>query len=80
MERALAGEEVEWPVYAVYDWFVQNRDIDWQSLFGLGLGRINHAALIRHEHPSFELTEETSEADGKTRRDVRLVTDMGELH
>ena len=37
MEAALAGEVVQWPVYAVYDWFVENRPIDWPGLFGLGL-------------------------------------------
>ena len=79
-EAALAGEPVEWPVYAVYDWFVQNRPIDWHSLFALGLGQINHANLIRHEHPGFELVETLSEQGGRERRDVRLVTDAGELH
>ena len=44
-ERALAGEPVDWPVYAVYDWFVQHRSIDWPSLFAQGLGQINHANL-----------------------------------
>ena len=38
-ERALAGEPIEWPVYAVYDWFVQHRPIDWPSLFAQGLGQ-----------------------------------------
>lgn len=77
---ALAGEPVEWPVYAVYDWFVENRAIDWERLFGRGLGRINHANVIRHEHPGFERVETTVRQGGHTRRDVRLVTDAGELH
>ena len=46
MESALAGEIVEQPVYLVYDWFVEHRDIDWQSLFDQGLGQINHADII----------------------------------
>jgi len=80
LEKAIAGRPVESPVYAVYDWFVNNRPaVDWEYLCGLGLGRINHANLIRHEHPNFELKEMTSEQEGKTRRDVRLVTDRGEL-
>lgn len=79
-EAALAGEPVQWPVYAVYDWFVQNRPIDWQRLFTLGLGQINHANVIRHDHPRFELIETISEQAGRVRRDVRLVTDAGELH
>lgn len=79
-EQALAGEPVQWPVYAVYDWFVQNRSIDWERLFALGLGQINHANVIRHEHPGFELLETTSEQGDHVRRDVRLITDAGELH
>ncbi|MEN8255650.1 MAG: hypothetical protein ABFR33_09295, partial [Verrucomicrobiota bacterium] len=49
-------------------------------LFEQGLGQINHARLVRHEHPNFERIETTSEQDGEIRRDVRIVTDRGELH
>lgn len=81
LQSALAGEPVAQPVYAVYDWFVRNRPIDWDALFALGLGQINHANVIRHEHPGFELVRSTSPApDGRTRRDVRLITEVGELH
>ena len=80
-ECALSGGKIESPVYAVYDWFVKNRPaVDWETLFGLGLGQINHANLVRHEHPNFELVETKSEQDGKVRRDVSLITDRGELH
>ncbi|RKY26340.1 MAG: hypothetical protein DRP83_04490 [Planctomycetota bacterium] len=81
-ELALSGEIVEHPVYAVYDWFAKNRltTADWESLFDAGLGQINHANLVRHEHPSFELVETTSQQEGQTRRDIRLITDKGELH
>jgi hypothetical protein len=79
-EQALAGEPVRRPVYAVYDWFVENRAIDWERLFALGLGQINHANVVRHEHPNCRLVESTSEQAGRVRRDVRLVTDAGELH
>lgn len=80
-ERALSGENPELPVYAVYDWFVKNRPaVDWETLFSLGLGQINHASLVRHEHPNFELVETVSEQAGKARRDVRLITDKGELN
>jgi len=80
-ETALAGEVIDHPVYAVYDWFVENRPIvDWEALFDLGLGQINHANIIRHEHPNFELVETTSQQDGQLRRDIRMVTDKGELH
>jgi len=81
LDDATAGRPVIKPVYAVYDWFVKNRPhVDWQSLFDLGLGQINHANVVRHEHPNFELIEETREENGVVRRDVRLVTDRGELH
>jgi len=81
LNDATAGRPLEQPVYAVYDWFVNNRPhVDWQGLFELGLGQINHANVIRHEHPNFELIEETREENGGVRRDVRLVTDLGELH
>lgn len=80
LEKTIAGEPVKQPVYAVYDWFVKNRDIDWQSLFDLGLGQINHAAVIDFERPNAEIIETRSEQNGRVRRDVRWVTDMGELH
>lgn len=80
-ERLLAGEPVEQPVYAAYDWFVKNRpQVDWPRLFALGLGQINHANLVRHEHPNFAISETTTEWEGRSRRDVRLITDRGELH
>ena len=80
-ESALAGEAIKHPVYAVYDWFANNRHaVDWESLFEKGLGQINHANLVRHEHPNFKIVETSSEQDGEIRRDVRWVTDRGELH
>lgn len=80
-DRALSGESFEHPVYAVYDWFVKNRPaVDWEMLFALGLGQINHANLIRHRHPNFKLVEKRSEENGLIRRDVNLITDKGELH
>lgn len=79
LEAALAGQLVEWPVYAVYDWFVENRPIDWPGLFGLGLGEIRHADLIRSERPHVEILETTRAVEGGVRRDVRWVTDRGEL-
>ena len=80
-DRALAGERITAPVYAVYDWFVNNRPgVDWEMFFNAGLGQINHANLVRHEHPNFERIETTRPQDGQVRRDVRIVTDCGELH
>ncbi|MBI3923541.1 MAG: hypothetical protein HY318_19135 [Armatimonadetes bacterium] len=80
-ESALAGEPTPRPVYAVYDWFVQNRDIDWQSLFDLGLGQISHATVVEHQRPHVQVVETIGEdPSGMTRRDVRWITDIGELH
>ena len=75
----LAGEPVEWPVYAVYDWFVKHRPIDWPSLFGLGLGQIMHADLVRVERPHLEIIETRQQVDGREHRTVRWITDRGEL-
>lgn len=80
-ESALAGEPIHPPVYAVYDWFVQNRDIDWQSLFDLGLGQIGHATVVEHHRPHVHVEEAISKAaSGMARRDIRWITDIGELH
>ena len=79
MLAALAGEPVEWPVYAVYDWFVQHRSIDWPSLFDQGLGQINHAPVVQIERPNLKVVESTTPTDQGVRRDVRWITDRGEL-
>jgi hypothetical protein len=80
LQRALDGEVVQRPVYVAYDWFVQNRPIDWGRLFSLGLGQIAHADLVSVERPNVEIVETTREVDGRVRRDVRWITDRGELH
>ncbi len=80
LQRALDGEVVRQPVYVAYDWFVQNRPIDWERLFSLGLGQIAHADLVSVERPNVEIVETTREVDGRVRRDVRWITDRGELH
>ena len=79
-QRALAGEPIDWPVYAVYDWFVEHRAIDWPSLFVQGLGQINHANLIETRRPNLQVVETTRQTDRGVRRDVRWITDRGELH
>jgi hypothetical protein len=80
LTAALNGEVIRQPVYAVYDWFVRNRPIDWQSLFDLGLGQINHADVVEDVMPNVEIVETHSQVDGQLRRDVRWITDLGELH
>lgn len=80
-ERLLDGREVDQPVYAVYDWFVNNHPtVDWESLFARGLGQIMHANVIRHEHPSFEIETSRRMQGGRERVDTRWITDCGELH
>lgn len=78
-ERAFAGEPVDRPVYAVYDWFVKNRPVDWPWLFSRGLGQIAHVDLVRVERPHLEIVERQEEADSQTRRTTRWITDRGEL-
>jgi hypothetical protein len=81
LERSLRGENVEQPVFAVYDWFVKNRpQVDWKNLFEQGLGQISHVALIQHEHPNFSIEEKTAKQGEYIRKDVTIITDKGELH
>jgi hypothetical protein len=79
-EAALAGEPISWPVYAVYDWFVVHRPIDWSLLFARGLGKINHADLLDVARPHLEIRETSTPTDRGLRRDVSWITDRGELH
>jgi len=81
-ETSLAGQPVTRPVYAVYDWFADNRpQVDWARLHRLGLGRINHVTLTRQVRPRVNIVETTSpHPSGQVRRDVRWITDVGELH
>lgn len=78
--RTLSGRSIDRPVYAVYDWFVKNRDIDWQSLFDQGLGQINHVDLVESRRPHLEVVESTRLENGQVRRDVTWRTEAGELH
>ena len=80
LEKALVGEPVTQPVYAAYQWFVEHRDIDWQSLFDQGLGQLNHASLIERQLPNVEIEETETIVDGKVRRNIKWITDIGELH
>jgi hypothetical protein len=81
LARAVAGEEVAEPVFAVYDWFVRNRpQVDWKGLFRLGLGEINHADIIRYRWPHAQMIETFTDTAQGQRRDVRWTTDRGELH
>lgn len=81
LNSAVAGEPVTQPVFAVYDWFVRNRpQVDWPRLFARGLGQINHADIIAYRRPHAEVIETWMETPKGPRRDVRWVTDRGELH
>lgn len=77
---SLAGEPVKSPVYVVYDLFVNRWKLDWDRLWSLGLGRINHASLLDYEFPHLEIQEKKIEKEGHIHRDVRWITDRGELH
>lgn len=80
LNQALDGNPVTQPVYVVYDWFVINRKIDWQSLFDMGLGRINHVSLVEIERPHLKI-KETVRYDGEHKiSEVQWITDIGELH
>ena len=79
LESALAGEPVDRPAYLVYDWFVRNRPLDWETLFDRGLGQLAHVELVRVERPNLSITEESTEIGGRTHKAVRWITDRGEL-
>ena len=56
LNNALASQQVTHPVYVVYDLFYNRWDLDWDMLFGLGLGQINHAnILVQVHHKLFSL-------------------------
>ena len=80
LNQALSGKKITKPVYVVYDWFVINREINWQGLFDLGLGQINHANLYEIEYPHLRIEESFSDDSNRKRKDVRWITDIGELH
>ncbi len=80
LEDALSGKEVTRPVYVAYDWFVNNRDIDWQKMFDLGMGQINHANIVKYEWPNLEIKQIETQENGHLRKDVYWITDIGELH
>jgi hypothetical protein len=81
LNRAVRGEVVTEPVFAVYDWFVRNRpQVGWKELFRLGLGEINHADIIQYRRPHVEVVETLKETPQGLRRDTRWITDRGELH
>lgn len=77
---ALNGDYVKSPVYAVYDWFVLNRQADWNWMFEKGLGRINHSSIVDIERPNLMIEKKESIVDGKKRLDVFWTTDKGVLH
>jgi hypothetical protein len=77
---ALQGEVVAQPVYVVYDAFLPNPAVDWEWLFSLGLGQVNHAFVVEEKRPNCEVTEKRTMENGLERRDVTIRTVGGELH
>jgi len=60
--------------------FVENRDAEWDRFFELGLGTIKHADIVDFHRPNLEIVETETFEKGRMRKDVRWVTDRGELH
>jgi hypothetical protein len=79
INKVLEGNTVTEPLYLVYDWFVTNRKIDWQSLFDLGLGQINHASLVDIERPHLKIVETDTYNGEHKKTEVQWITDAGEL-
>src|ERR1044071_1645617 len=82
LESALDGQQpIYAPVYAAYAWFVSSRPaVDWRYLFAVGLGQIQHAALVEVDFPHLKKEVTESRQGDQVRRDVRWITDRGELH
>ncbi len=78
--RALRGELITHPVYVVYDAFLPNPTVDWDYLFSLGLGQVNHAFVAEAKHPNCEIVETKRREGNLVRRDVTIQTLKGELH
>jgi hypothetical protein len=77
---ALRGEIVTHPVYVVYDAFLPNPTVEWDWLFSLGLGRVNHVFVVEEQHPNCEIIETKTIEGDLERRDVTIRTVGGELH
>jgi hypothetical protein len=77
---ALRGEVVTHPVYVVYDAFLPNPFVEWDVLFSLGLGRVNHAFVTEKHLPNCEIIQRTTMDGGLERKDVTIRTVGGELH
>lgn len=80
LEAALDGAVVTRPVLVVYDAFLPNPTVDWEWLFSLGLGQLNHAFVAEERRPNCEVVERVSREGDLERRDVTIRTDRGELH
>jgi hypothetical protein len=64
----------------VYDAFLPNPSVDWDWLFSLGLGQVNHAFVVEEHHPNCEIVESKTMEGDLERRDVTIRTAEGELH
>jgi len=77
---ALRGDEVTAPAYVVYDAFLPNPTVDWEWLFSLGLGQVNHVFVAEERHPNCEIVESKTMQGDLERKDVIIRTAGGELH
>jgi hypothetical protein len=80
LRLALRGERIEHPAYVVYDAFVPNPAVDWDWLFSLGFGQVNHVAVVEESHPNCDIIDRKSREGGLERRDVTIRSSAGELH
>ncbi len=80
LEGALRGERVAHPAYVVYDAFLPNPAVDWDFLFALGLGQVNHAFVTEASLPNCEIRETKRREGALERRDVTIACADGELH
>jgi hypothetical protein len=77
---ALRGETVTHPAYVVYDAFLPNPTVDWDWLFSLGLGQVNHAFVVEENHPKCEIVTRLTKEGNLDRKDVTIRTAEGDLH
>jgi len=82
IKSSLSGEIVREPVFAVYDWFVNNRtNVDWHLLFQQGLGQINHVPITEFIYPNLKIIRRIKRtSNNQIQKEVRWITEKGELY
>lgn len=80
LTAALEHCDIEYPTYGVYDAFLSNESVDWNTHIDNGLGVIQHLECLKETFPNREVRTETSEDHSQVRTDVYWETDRGVLH